>query len=429
MNRRDFLKLLGYSGLASTLPSFNAAQANATPALHTGKVLLTIHLGGGWDHSSFADPRQNVLINKWAATQPAGGVGNLRFAPLGENAAFFNKYYSYIMAVNGIVMFTNGHDVAARTRHTGSLVEGLPSTNELYAAAVGANLPMPFVRQGGFEGSVGIMPFTALPDESLLRTLANPNFDRGTKTYYSNAHIDLVHKYASQRLTKLQNQPDNLPRWQRKLEELQRARQGTVAMEALATALPTSLDTLDLTGARRNGIRELHMFLVLAAAGLTATGSFGTGGWDSHGNHDANHINTLTDLTRLLDYTWTKADSMGLGDRLIVHVTSDVGRTPSYNSTNGKDHWSLGGDIIMAKNAPWANRIVGISGANHEQIKINPNTLQRDNTNGIYLQTKHVHHALRELLGIQNHPLAQRYDLKAEALPLFNPAVASGITV
>jgi hypothetical protein len=72
---------------------------------------------------------------------------------------------------------------------------------------------------------------------------------------------------------------------------------------------------------------------------------------------------------------------------------------------------------------------VGISGANHEQTKINPSTLQRDDKNGIYLQTKHLHAALREVLGIQSHPLAQRYDLKAEALPLFNPAVASGITV
>ena len=427
MNRRDFLKLLGGAGLASTgLGSLSSAQAGS---LHTGKVLLTIHLGGGWDHSSFADPRANVLINKWAASQSAGGAGNLRFAPVGENTAFFNKYYRYIMPVNGIVMFTNGHDVATRTRNTGSLLEGLPSTNELYAAAVGAQLPMPFVRQGGYDGSVGIMPFTALPDETLLRTLANPNFNSGTKTYYSSGHMDLVHKYATERLNGLASQPDNLPRWQRKLEELQRARAGTADMQALSSVLPSSLDTLDLQGTKRNGIRELHMFLVLAAAGLTATGSFGTGGWDSHGNHDTAHANTLTDLTRLLDYTWTKAESMGLAERLIVHVTSDVGRTPSYNATNGKDHWSIGADFLMAKNAPWGNRIVGVSGANHEQVKINPSTLKRDDTNGIYLQTKHVHAALRELLGISNHPLAQRYDLKAEALPLFNSAVASGITV
>ena len=72
MNRRDFLKLLGGAGLASTgLGSLSSVQASS---LHTGKVLLTMHLGGGWDHSSFADPRANVLINKWAASQTAGGA-------------------------------------------------------------------------------------------------------------------------------------------------------------------------------------------------------------------------------------------------------------------------------------------------------------------------------------------------------------------
>ena len=82
----------------------------------------------------------------------------------------------------------------------------------------------------------------------------------------------------------------------------------------------------------------------------------------------------------------------------------------------------------MAKNAPWANRIVGISGPTHDRLKISPTTLSV-NTNGIYLQTKHVHNELRKLLGIDNHALAQRYNLKAESMALFNPAVSSGIKV
>lgn len=426
MNRRNFLKLLMASGLAGT---FATSGRNAQAAsLHTGKVLLTLHLGGGWDHSSFSDPRENTAINRWASSQKAGGAGNLRYAPMAENAAFFNKYYNHMLVLNGIDIQTNGHEAASRTRNTGNLMDGFPSTNELFAAIVGSGLPMPFVRQGGFDGTVGITPFTALPDESLLRTLANPNFYYDTKTYYAPSHLDLLHRYQQERLATQQGQADNLPRWQRKLDELQRARGGSTEIKSLSAALPGALDTNDLQGIRRNGIRELHMFLVLAAAGLTATGSFGTGGWDSHGNHDAAHTNTMTEMARLLDYLWTKADSMGMADRLIVHVTSDVGRTPSYNSTNGKDHWSLGSDFIMAKNAPWANRIAGISGPVHERVKINPNTLLPDN-NGIYLQTKHVHTELRKLLGIDTHPLAQRYDLKAESMALFNPAVSSGITV
>ena len=118
-----------------------------------------------------------------------------------------------------------------------------------------------------------------------------------------------------------------------------------------------------------------------------------------------------------------------MADRLIVHVTSDVGRTPWYNATNGKDHWSLGSDMFMMKNAPWANRFAGLSDAKHNRVKLNLTSLQPDPTNGLYLQTKHIHAELRKLLGIHDHALARRYDLKAESCALFNPAVNSGIQV
>ncbi|MEN9502358.1 MAG: hypothetical protein RI964_1643 [Pseudomonadota bacterium] len=427
MNRRDFLKLVTATGLASSFTGLNRAVQAGT--LHTGKVFVTLHLGGGWDHSSCCDPRENPLINRWASTQKAGVAGNLRYAPMAENAAFFNKYYNYLMVLNGIDMQTNGHDAASRTRNTGNLAEGSPSTNELYAAVVGANLPMPFVRQGGFDGTVGIMPFTYLPDENLLKTLADPNFYSGSKTYYAASHVDVMHRYEAERLATQQQQTDNLPRWQRKLDELERARVGRADIKSIGSVLTGTLDTKDLQGVSRNGIRELNLFLVLAAAGLTATGSFSTGGWDSHGNHDNAHTATLTDMARLLDYLWTKAESMGIAERLVVHVTSDVGRTPGYNATNGKDHWSLGSDMIMMKNAPWANRMVGMSDAKHNRLKLNPSTLQPDATNGIYLQTKHIHTELRKILGISDHALAKRYDLKAESFALFDPAVASGIQV
>jgi uncharacterized protein (DUF1501 family) len=170
------------------------------------------------------------------------------------------------------------------------------------------------------------------------------------------------------------------------------------------------------------------MFLVMAAAGMTATGSFSLGGWDTHGDHDNRHSNALINLTRSVDYLWTKAESMGLADRLIVHLTSDVGRTPHYNANNGKDHWSVGSEIVMAKNAPWANRIVGASGETHRRIKINPSTLAID-SEGVYLRPKHVHAALRQLLGIDQHAHAKRYGLDAEPLALFNPALSTGIKV
>lgn len=428
MKRRDFLKTIGAAGVASAFSGTANLAYSAEPALHTGKILLTIHTGGGWDHSSFADPRENPSINHWADTQQAGQAGNLRFAPFAENEAFFNKYYSRMMVVNGIDLQTNGHDAARRHRNTGSLMAGLPSLNELYAAVAAPLVPMPFVRQGGFSETVGVMPFTTLPDETLLRTLADPNFYRDSRRYYATSHMSILQRYRQERLDAQLASPNNLPRWGQKLTELKRARDGTQEIGALSDVLPDTLDQQDLQGEQRNAIRDAHLFLVLAAAGLTATGSFGTGGWDTHGDHDRRHTGVLTNLTRIVDYVWTKSAAMGIDDRLLVHITSDVGRTPHYNANNGKDHWSLGSDIVMMKNAPWANRIVGMSGPAHERVKINPRTLQADE-NGVYLRPKHIHAQLRQLLGVESHALTQRYNLDAEAMSLFDSSVSTGIQV
>lgn len=82
MNRRDFLKLLGGAGLASTgLGSLSSAQAGS---LHTGKVLLTIHLGGGWDHSSFADPAPMCLLINGLLVRALGGLGIYALPLLGK---------------------------------------------------------------------------------------------------------------------------------------------------------------------------------------------------------------------------------------------------------------------------------------------------------------------------------------------------------
>lgn len=432
MKRRDFLKTMGAVGLTGSLPIMSevANAAPGDPVLHSGKILINFQLSGGWDHSSFADPRENPAVNHWADNSPAGTAGELRFAPMADNESFFTKYYDRMLVVNGLDLQSNGHDATRRNRNTGSLMVGKPSLSELYAAIVAPSIPMPFLREGGFSETVGIMPFTALPDESLLRTLANPNFYNNSRypTYYATEHMDVIKRYRHERLEALQARPDNLPRWQHKLNELMQARTGTSEISILEDALPETLDSTDLAGDARGDVRKMHLFLVMAAAGLTATISFDTGGWDTHSNHDQRHANALTNMTRIIDYTWAKAESLGIADRIVMHITSDVGRTPRYNANNGKDHWSAGGDIVMMKNAPWANRIVGKTGPTHNKVRIDPVTL-KPAEGGIMLKPKHLQNELRKLLGIADHPLAKKYDLDAEAVSIFDPSVATGIEV
>lgn len=427
MSRRDFLKLVASVGLVGTMPAlFRDVSASGGP--FTGPILVTIHAGGGWDQSSFSDPRENPSINHWADNNPAGIAGNLRFAPFAENAAFFGKYFQDTLVLNGIDIQSNGHGSADRNRSTGSLMQGLPTLNELYAGIHGQGMAMPFVRGGGFAETAGILPFTNLPDENLLRTLTNPNALADGRHFHKPSDIDKVRAYRLDRLQAQREHHANTWRTQNNLDSLYTARTAGGGFGGLMGLMPNQLDTQDLQGTNNNLVRQMHLFLIIASAGMTATGSFSTGGFDTHGDHDARHTVALTRLTRAVDYLWTKAADLGLADRLVVHITSDVGRTPHYNANNGKDHWSAGSDIIMRQGAAWANRIVGATGPKHEKRSIDPTTLAL-NEQGIRITPKHVYNEMRKMLGIDQHGLAQRYPLSVEDVAIFNPAVATGIEV
>lgn len=413
MNRRNFMKALGGAGLATVIPGLLPGtvlrDAHAADAF-TGKLLLTIHVGGGWDQSSFFDPRENTEVNHWAANAPAAQAGNIRAAGWGENAAFIAKYFNNMLVFNGVDLQTNGHSSADRTQASGAL-SGLPNTNALYGAIHGDGLPMPWLLSSGNDYNLGIQAFTRLPGTTEMRQLADPNRRDTDRQYYRSSDLAIIDRFRRERAQAQADDPSALPFTRRKAGQMSVARSSRELMEQLAAALPDQVDSTDLAGDNHNRVSAMHRILVAMQAGVCVTANLRTGSsYDTHSDHDARHLNGVIHLTRLLDYTMSKAAALGLADRLIIHVASDVGRTPHYNSNNGKDHWSNGSSMIMASGQPWTNRVVGVSGPRHEKLNIDAETLQ-PNPDGVRLRTAHVQSTLRQILGIDSHPLVQQYPL------------------
>ncbi|MBT6893562.1 MAG: ribulose phosphate epimerase, partial [Gammaproteobacteria bacterium] len=105
MKRRDFLKqsfILGAAGLIAPVPKVYSAPADG----YSGRLLVTLQVDGGWDVTSFCDPKMNVAgeqdINNWANTAEIQTAGNLSYAPFADNAAFFDKYYQDMLIINGV---------------------------------------------------------------------------------------------------------------------------------------------------------------------------------------------------------------------------------------------------------------------------------------------------------------------------------------
>ena len=93
MTRREFTKGLVTVGAASgfRLPLANAAD-------YRGKLFAFVQAAGGWDPTSFCDPKANSpgepVINNWAQSQQIRQAGNIPYAPFARNQAFFEKILS-----------------------------------------------------------------------------------------------------------------------------------------------------------------------------------------------------------------------------------------------------------------------------------------------------------------------------------------------
>ena len=58
------------------------------------------------------------------------------------------------------------------------------------------------------------------------------------------------------------------------------------------------------------------------------------------------------------------------------------------------------------------NRVVGATDERQFLIPIDNKTLAIDEGNGIRTRPEHIHRALRELAGIENHPFSKKFPLK-----------------
>jgi uncharacterized protein (DUF1501 family) len=416
MNRRDFL-LSGAGSLAipwwAVIPEAYAQSAG----LYAGRILVNIHAAGGIDQSSWTDPREtDKTLNHYAGVTPANVSGNIRSAPMGSNKAFFDKYFQQILVINGVDSETNSHEDGTRTHATGRLDLGYPNMSELFASVYGKGLPMPWLNAGGFSTSAGLVAPTPMPTVDTLRALVAPNSQSGTADYMKQSDLDRVLSARAARMQASQARGDALPRAQTVAQQFLAASDSRALLQRVATFLPAQLDNFP----------DAQLGLVAAQAGITTTIQLSRGGFDAHSNIVGSYAKSLPQLTDLVDYVWQKSAALGLSSRVLVRIYSEFGRTP-LNAGDGKDHWSIGSQVLMEANPSWGNRVFGASGPRHQQLKINTASGAIDPVNGVVITPRHIHAVLRNYLGIQTTD--PRFDLKVPASEMFsflNPNAKTG---
>ena len=428
MNRRDFMKVMTGVGVAS---GFRVPLARG--ASYNGKLFVFVQADGGWDPTSFCDPKTNVsgepTINNWALNGEVRQAGNIRYAPFAGNQAFFEKYYRRILVVNGVDAQTNSHTAGVVHNWSGRISEGYPTTTALLAAHNGAGLSMPYLSFGGFSQTAGVAVFTRLNNPAEIRNIAKPELYSGLadrRPFFAPEDWASITSHRDKRIARLAAAPNTLPRDARN-RELYAGALGEDAAEGLRSYAdmipdPDELQPVEEYDLLRSRLKRQAQLTVLAfRAGVAVSADLRLGGFDTHDNHDPEQGWLLGNLTSAIDYLWDYAELHGVADRMVVVVGSDFGRTNKYNAELGKDHWPIGSFLVMEKNQPWTNRVVGETDELHFARRVNPSTLQRDDAAGTLIHPKHIHKALRKYLGVADTAESQRFPFNnTEELPLFS---------
>ena len=410
MRRRTLLGSLLVAGAAA--PGFRLPLVHA--ADYRGKLFVFVQADGGWDPTSFCDPKANTpgepVINHWAERDAIRQAGSIPYAPFAHNQSFFEKYHRRMLVINGVDAQTNSHTVGIVHNWSGRNAEGYPTTAALLAANYASDLPVPYLSFGGFSATAGITRFTRIDNADLLRNIANPATEMFGEASW--AAIESYQRAAAERLASASGLlPGDLLH-----REFYRSAFATEGLEAYADAVPPEADLQKdetYSGVLRSyysTLRRQAQLAVLAfKTGVAVSADLWLVGFDTHTYHDPDHEWLLGNLTDAVDYLWEYAEEHGVANRMVVVMGSDFGRTNFYNSVAGKDHWPIGSYVIMEKNQPWTGRTVGETDGLHFAQRVNPRTLRRDDRNGTIIYPKHVHKALRRYLGIEHTVGAQRF--------------------
>lgn len=419
-NRRDFLKLAGLTGLSLSAGPLTSLTGRGASAYAEGQqpLFLSVHAGGGWDPTSFCDPKgrssesQPNPVNHFFVDDigTPSASSPIRWAPMGQNDTFFRAHYDKLLIINGVDTSTNNHSTGTRYLNSGQLEEGHPSFAALLTATVGAELPLGYITNGGYDITRGVVPRTRLGSLGVIARIAEPDLD-GDRLFHPERVMTRMDAYrASRRSARLAHQ--GLPKLQKSLLDLESARSGQNELRRLNENLP------DLNQFNTSLGQQGAIAIAGYRSGLTVAANLTVGGFDTHGNHDVTQAAALDRLSSGLMEVWAEVERHGLEDRVLIMVNSDFGRTPRYNEGMGKDHWSITSLFFMGAGVR-GNRVIGATDDGVHALPVHPETLELD-PNGVKIEPAHVHASLRARFGVSDHPLSAHYPILSDPLPIFS---------
>jgi hypothetical protein len=411
MQRRDFLRLCGAAGLGLAAPvSLEARQAE--PAPYDGPYYVVFNASGGWDTTYLMDPKGVGEINRLYKEGDILTQGAHAFAPNAKHAkggmtneAFYEKYAKELLTLNGLDYSVNNHDPCARYMATGKLDSlAYPTFAALVAACRGPSYPLAFLTFGNYSSTGNLVPMARIPYLQSLNLIANADgVDGNAKARYHDPFVnDRIEKALEERAEARKSQA-RLPRVERSESMLYAAQLNSKTLARVTPYVPK-------TSPKERLSQQADIALASFKAGVGVSANLTIGQFDSHNNNDEDQMKLIPEFLAGIDYLLKRAEELGIREKLVVVIQSEMGRTPTYNKGNGKDHWSVGSIMFLGRGVK-GGRVIGATDEKQFLVPIDPRTLAIDKEKGVRVRPEHLHQALRELAGVQDHAFAKQFPL------------------
>ncbi len=382
LTRREMLMggtyLAGYLMASQLLPGASVLAATAYPPQ---RRLIWINMGGGWDILEITDPKPAStsgidMMYDWGAAQPlAGGGENDKIGRWLSRTALLGQD---VVVVRGLNMGTTSHMAGSVYMDTGVL----SNSGNVNAASV------PAIVASESTATIPIIQLNGGSDPKIDRGLLSPvsvvraqNLD-----LYRSMYPDSADAKAQKQLI-LEYLNSSIERVKARTGDYDRLKAVSSAQEKIQTQLADDVGSkLALTDADRaafavnaprtmnNGLRDAFaLSLKLLQNNLVTCLNLGIGGFDTHANQERSMQPVVEGFDFLLATFVAQLKAANQLDNTLIVLYSDFGRTPKVNNNSGRDHWPVGGSMMIGGGIQ-GGRIVGATDDNLRALEINTTT-------------------------------------------------------
>ena len=360
MRRRELLKTTLSAGSLGVLSRSSMVSASASTSASTSskRRLITVYSRGGWDTTMVFDPKgQRSQIQSAAdgTEQQVAGLSYVASPARPSVSQFFERFAMQSCIVNGVSIDSISHDKCARLLFTGARLGNMPDYASMIATE-SETLPLPYVILSGprFTGQLGYN--VTRVDQRFVDSLSTS----------SEIDFSMVESAVQQSIGT--SDSERVSEYLRTLERRQQLRPFTSLFPTSVSINPTSQIDLLMT-LLGNDLASVGLMQVLPPPFRQ---------WDSHSGNDESQTGCFEYLFEQLLYLGQSleetldSDGVPLSKSTTVMVLSEMGRTPVYNTAEGKDHWPYT-SILMFGQGIQGGQVVG---ATDEQLIAAPINLQ-----------------------------------------------------